>query len=230
MFLVRYFFTFFLTESKMKSFHAVSKKALVAALFATAAGVPLLANAESQFQTGAGALTATARLDFQVTIPRVLFLQVGTGTAFANNTTVDLVTFTPTAAQVSSAATNVAAATNGTVAARLVGNGGTISLTATTAGALTTGVAGETISWAQIAPTSSLAGFPHPALVNGPAAGAASTYGSATAKVTNLSANWTFALNLPAVPPAAGVYGGAGAASPGAGVNNGRVVYTATMP
>jgi hypothetical protein len=203
-----------------------AKRLLVAAIV----GLPLVASAESQFSSGAGTLTNTARLDFQITIPRVLFLQVGTGTAFANNTAIDLVTFTPTAAQVSSAATNVAAATNGTVAARLFGNGGTINLTATTAGALTTGVAGETISWAQIAPTSSLPGFQHPALVDGPAAGAASSYGSATAKVTNLTANWTFALNLPATPPAAGVYGGAGAASPGAGLNNGRVVYTATMP
>jgi hypothetical protein len=214
----------------MKSINAMSKKALVVALFAATAGVPMLASAESQFQTGAGALTATARLDFQITIPRVLFLQVGTGTAFANNTTIDLVTFTPTAAQIAAGTANIAAATNGTVAARLVGNGGAISLTATTAGALNTGVAGETISWSQIAATSSLAGFPHPALVDGPAAGAASTYGSAAAKVTNLTANWTFAFNAPAVAPAAGVYGGAGAASPGAGVRNGRVVYTATMP
>jgi hypothetical protein len=214
----------------MKSINATSKKALVVALFAATAFVPMLARAESQFQQGAGALTATARLDFQITIPRVLFLQVGTGTAFANNTTIDLVTFTPTAAQVAAGTANIAAATNGTVAARLVGNGGAISLTATTAGALNTGVAGETISWSQIAATSSLAGFPHPALVDGPAAGAASTYGSAAAKVTNLTANWTFAFNAPAVAPAAGVYGGAGAASPGAGVRNGRVVYTATMP
>jgi hypothetical protein len=214
----------------MKSINAMSKKALVVALFAATSGVPMLAGAESQFQQGAGALTATARLDFQITIPRVLFLQVGTGTANANNTTIDLVTFTPTAAQVAAGTANIAAATNGTVAARLVGNGGAISLTATTAGALNTGVAGETISWSQIAATSSLAGFPHPALVDGPAAGAASTYGSAAAKVTNLTANWTFAFNAPAVAPAAGVYGGAGAASPGAGVRNGRVVYTATMP
>jgi hypothetical protein len=214
----------------MKPINAMSKKALAAAMFAATAGVPMLASAESQFQTGAGALSATARLDFQITIPRVLFLQVGTGTANANNTTIDLVTFTPTAAQVAAGTANIAAATNGTVAARLVGNAGAISLTATTAGALNTGVAGETISWSQIAATTSLAGFPHPALVDGPAAGAASNYGSAAAKVTNLSANWTFAFNAPAVAPAAGVYGGAGAASPGAGVRNGRVVYTATMP
>jgi hypothetical protein len=214
----------------MKSLNVLSKKTIIAALVAVSAGIPMLANAESQFQQGAGALTATARLDFQITIPRVLFLQVGTGTALGTNPAIDLVTFTPTAAQVAAGTANIAAATNGTVAARLLGNGGAISLTATTAGALTTGVAGETISWSQIAATSSLAGFPHPSLVDGPAAGAASTYGSATAKVTNLSANWTFAFNAPAVAPAAGVYGGAGAASPGAGVRNGRVVYTATMP
>ncbi len=206
----------------------VLKASLAMAVF----GVPMIASAESQFATGAGALTATARLDFQITIPRILFLQVGTGNALgaANNTTIDLVTFTPTAAQIAVPATAVAAATNGTVAARLVGNGGAISLTATTAGALNTGVVGETISWSQIAAATSLAGFPHPALVDGPAAGAASNYGSAAAKVTNLTANWTFTFNTPAVVPAAGVYGGAGAASPGAGVRNGRVVYTATMP
>ncbi len=218
---------------KLKSLNVLNvslKKTVIAVLAVATVGAPLVATAESQFQSGAGALTATARLDFQITIPRVLFLQVGTGTANANNTTIDLVTFTPTAAQVAAGTANIAAATNGTVAARLIGNGGAISLTATTAGALNTGVAGETISWSQIAATSSLAGFPHPALVDGPAAGAASNYGSATAKVTNLSANWTFAFNAPAVAPAAGVYGGAGAASPGAGVRNGRVVYTATMP
>jgi hypothetical protein len=206
-----------------------TKRLLVIAL----AGIPMLpmvASAESNFQTGAASLTSTARVDFQITIPRLLFLQVGTGTAFGNNLAVDLVTFTPTAAQLTVPATSVAAATNGTLAARLVGNGGPISLTATTAGALTTGTAGETISWSQIAATTSAPGFPHPALVDGPAAGAASSYGTAAAKVTNLTANWTFAFNTPAAIPAAGVYGGAGAASPGAGLNNGRVVYTATMP
>ena len=188
------------------------------------------ASAESNFLTGAGTLSATSRVDVQITVPRILYLQVGTGTYPTNVTTIDLVTFTPTGAQIANATANIAAASNGTLAARLVGNGGTINLTAQTAGALTTGVAGENISWSQIATSTSLAGFPHPALVDGPAAGATSAYGSAAAKVTNLSANWTYAFNAPAVPPAAGVYGGAGAASPGAGTNNGRILYTAAMP
>ena len=187
------------------------------------------AAAESNFVTGAGPSTATARLDFQITIPRILFLQIGTGNYPTNVTTVDLVTFTPTGAQIASGTAGIGAATNGTVVARIVGNGGTINLTATTAGALNTGIAGETISWSQIATSTSLPAFPHPALVDG-AAGAATAYGSAAAKVTNLTANWTYAFNAPAVPPAAGVYGGAGAASPGAGTRNGRIVYTAAMP
>ena len=208
-----------------------SKKALVAAVAAFAAGVPLLASAESNFIGPAPAnAAATARLDVQITVPRILFLQVGTGSVSANNTTIDLVTFTPTSAQIAAGTAGIAAATNGLRAAQLIGNGGTINLTATTTGALTTGVAGETISWAQIATATSVVGFPHPALVDGPAAGAASVYGSAAAKVTNLSANWTFTFNAPATPPAAGTYGGAGAASPGAGLNGGRIVYTATMP
>ena len=208
-----------------------SKKALVAAVAAFAAGVPLMASAESNFIGPAPAnAAATARLDVQITVPRILFLQVGTGTASANNTTIDLVTFTPTSAQIAAGTAGIAAATNGVRAAQLIGNGGTINLTATTTGPLNTGVVGENISWSQIAAATSLPGFPHPALVDGPAAGAASAYGSAAAKVTNLSANWTFTFNAPATPPAAGTYGGAGAASPGAGLNGGRIVYTATMP
>ena len=206
-----------------------SNKTLIAVAMAVAASMPILASAESNFLTGAGALSATARVDVQITVPRVLYLQVGTGTYPTNVLTVDLVTFTPTAAQIANSTAGIAAATNGTLAARLVGNGGAINLTATTTGALTTGTAGETISWSQIATSTNLPAFPHPALVDG-AAGAASVYGSAAAKVTNLIANWTYAFNAPAVPPAAGVYGGAGAASPGAGLNNGRVLYTAAMP
>ena len=212
------------------NFTPFATRACVAAAVALAAVISMPASAESNFLTGAGALSAAARVDVQITVPRILYLQVGTGTYPTNVLTVDLVTFTPTGAQIASGTAGIAAATNGSVAARLVGNGGTINLSATTVGALTTGTAGETISWSQIATSTSLPGFPHPALVDGPAAGTATAYGSAAAKVTNLTANWTYAFNAPAVPPAAGVYGGAGAASPGAGLNNGRIVYTAAMP
>jgi hypothetical protein len=46
-------------------------------LAAAVAAAPFAANAESQFVNGTG--TASAKLDFRVTIPRVLFLRVGAG-------------------------------------------------------------------------------------------------------------------------------------------------------
>ena len=46
-------------------------------LAAAAVAVPLLCSAESNYQTGAGTLTATAHVDFQITIPQFLFLRVG---------------------------------------------------------------------------------------------------------------------------------------------------------
>ena len=62
---------------------------------ALALAAPMLANAESQFTTGAGSpITATAHLDFQITIPKVLFLQVGTGTAMGTNAAVNQIAFT----------------------------------------------------------------------------------------------------------------------------------------
>src|SRR5262249_23310603 len=88
---------------------------------------PFLAHAESTF-TSAGSNT-TAHLDFQITIPRILFLQVGTGTALANNTGINLITFTVPAANVGDGTVINASATsgdigNGTVTARVIGNNG----------------------------------------------------------------------------------------------------------
>ena len=54
--------------------------------------LPYIAGAESQLTVGAG--TASARLNFQVIVPRVLFLAVGTGNgSLANNSTIDTVVF-----------------------------------------------------------------------------------------------------------------------------------------
>ena len=47
---------------------------------AVALASPFAANAESNFTTGGGAnITATARVNFSVDIPKFVFLQVGTG-------------------------------------------------------------------------------------------------------------------------------------------------------
>ena len=131
----------------------LSTKSLLAA--AVLAAIPMLANAESEFTTGNGAISADAQLDFRVTIPKILFLQVGTGTNVANNATVDLIDFVVPAADVGNGVAVAATAGsgdlgNGAVTAKVLGNNGDITFTSTTAGALGNG-AGDTISYGQIA-------------------------------------------------------------------------------
>jgi len=79
-------------------------------LAAAAAAVPLLGHAESNVQTGASTAApgATAHVDFQITIPKILYLRVGTGSSYTTGVlpsvgTVDLISFAPTAAQVGNA-------------------------------------------------------------------------------------------------------------------------------
>ena len=202
-----------------------TKTALVLAIAAT----PLIANAESAFTTGAGTpITASARLDFQITIPKVLFLQVGTGTANAANATINQIAFTVPAANVGDASViNATLASgdlgNGVVTAKVVGNNGNITFTSTTLGALGNG-SGDTISYAQIgtavALNTSAVALAHPALAD--AATTSVTLTPAAGKVISRDAKWTFKyLNNNVVAP--GTYGGVNA-------NNSRVTYTASMP
>ena len=193
----------------------------------TAAAMPMLANAESNVQTGAGALTATGHLDFRVTVPKTLFLQVGTGTNLANNATINLIDFVVPAANVGDGSVIAATAAsgdlgNGTVTAKVVGNNGNGTLTSTTVGALGNG-AGDTVSFGQIATASavltSATALAAPALAD---AATTSTTVPAVGKIVNRDAKWTFSyLNAAIVPP--GTYGGVNA-------NNSRVTYTASMP
>lgn len=202
-----------------------TKSLLAAAVLATA---PMLANAESEFTTGNGAISADAQLDFQVTIPKILFLQVGTGTDVANNANVDLIDFVVPAADVGNNIAVVATPGsgdlgNGAVTAKVLGNNGDITFTSTTAGALGNG-AGDTISYGQIAAAVtnlvSVVPLPHPALADG--ATTSVTLSPTSGKVVNRDARWTFSyLNNNTV--AAGTYGGVN-------TNNGRVTYTASMP
>lgn len=190
--------------------------------------LPLASYAESNVQTGTGSpLTATARLDFQITIPKVLFLQVGTGAAYTTNATINQIAFSVPAANVGDGSTIAATAGsgdlgNGTVTAKVIGNNGNITLTSTTGGALGDG-SGDTISYGQIATTvatlTSATALPHPTLVDG----ATSTLTlTAVNKVVNQDAKWTYSYrNQSIVAP--GTYGGTNA-------NNSRVTYTASMP
>lgn len=193
-----------------------------------AIATPAAAIAESNFQTGAGALTATAKIDFQITIPKILFLQVGTGALYANNTTANLIDFTVPAASVGNTTPIAATAAsgdlgNGAVTAIVRGNNGTVTLNATATGALGNG-AGDTINYSEIVTTpatlTTATVLAAPTLANG--ASGNITINPAPAKVVNRDARWTYTYaNSAIVPP--GTYGGVN-------VNNGRVTYTAAMP
>lgn len=204
-------------------------KTLLASALAFAVAFPMLANAESQFTTGTGTpITASAKLDFQVTVPKVLFLRVGTGADYTTNPAVNLISFTVPAANVgdgSVIAASVASGDvgNGTVTAKVLGNNGTITFTSTTLGALGNG-SGDTISYSQIAASvatlTSTPALAAPALVDG--ATSTVTLTPASGKVMNRDARWTFTyLNANVVAP--GTYGGVN-------TQNGRVTYTASMP
>ena len=206
-------------------------KSLLALSVLAALSAPMLAHAESSTQTGAGALSATSRLDFVITIPKVLFLRVGTGGLFgaANVATIDTITFTVPVANVGDGTSIPGTAAsgdlgNGAVTALLRSNAGVVTLTANTLGALTNATA-DTIPWSEISITNSnlvapafANTFPHLAAL--PATGASANFAPApVAKVTNVGSTWTFGYkNTNTVP--FGTYG------PTA---NGRVTYTATV-
>jgi len=208
---------------------------LVAAL---AALLPLAAQAESNFVTGSGSLTANAKLDFIITIPKVLFLQVGTGTSYVNNGTVDNITFAVPAGNVGNG-TAVAGTggdlTGGAVTVRVLGNSGNVTLGNSVTGPLSTGVAGNpTVPWSDITVAtgtlaSTTSGFTNAAIAHPPFNTAAA--GGASATPTTLTASgglvrregsWTFAYANTATLPA-GTYGSTAG-------NNGIVTYTATVP
>jgi hypothetical protein len=195
--------------------------------------LPLAAFAESNVQSGAATASpgATAHADFQITIPKILYLRVGTGSTYSTgnlsaNGTIDLITFAPTAAQVGSG-TAIAGTggdlTGGVETAAIVSNSGNVTLNATTSGALSDG-AGDSIPWTQITTASSTllstTALPAPVLVNGTSTNVVLT--APASKIINQDAKWTFAYANASLVPA-GTYGGVN-------VNNGRVTYTATMP
>src|SRR5450755_1448241 len=124
--------------------------ALVAATVVATAGT---ARAESFFVTGAGALSAPTHLDFQIVVPKILYLRVGTGSTLATNATIDQLTFTVPAANVGNG--TAVASTGGdllagaAVTAKVIANSGTVTVTTTTPNMLKD-VAGDTISYGQI--------------------------------------------------------------------------------
>src|SRR5450755_1129973 len=185
------------------------------------------ARAESNLQTGplVGALTATTHLDFQIVVPKMIYLRVGTGVDRTTVATVDLINFSVGAANVGGS--SVIAGTGGDlgagqVTARVISNLGTVTLSTITPNGIKD-VAGDTISYGQIAlavaiNTSGTALTP-PAMTDNSTT--TSTI-APVASVVNRDAKWTFTyLNTNVVP--AGTYGGIN-------TNQSRVTYTAAIP
>jgi hypothetical protein len=194
----------------------VSKKLVLKSLAALLLATPLLACAESQLTVGTG--SAAAKLNFQIVIPRVLFLGVGTGSAtpLATNTTVDTVTFdyttNPLAVGTGAAAATV---TGAAVPVRVFGNNGVVQIGVTNPANLSNGATPtpDTIAFTAITVTSSDA-----TNLNAPAMGGAAVNAvvSSGTKVTARNATWTYAY--------------ANTAQAAAGTYTGQVTYTATMP
>ena len=196
-----------------------------AALVVSAAAFSSSAFADSATGAGGAPNTAQARLDFQITIPKVLQFRVGTAAAG----TIDLITFAPTAAQVGNSVAVAGAGgdlTGGAVTAKVTANSGLVTISATTTGALT-GTGTNVIPWSEISTTSTVltsaaAILAAPTI---PATGLGATVNApapTAAGITVADARWTFAY-LNTTVPAAGVYGGTVA-------KNGRVTYTASAP
>jgi hypothetical protein len=189
----------------------LSKIALAVAL-----AVPALAAAESNFVSGGTPLSAQARLNIQVTIPRILFLSVGTGAYPNNNGTIDTVSINVPAANVGD---GVAVNAGAAVAVRVRGNGGNINLKSTTPGPLLND-SGDQLAFTTISASTSNASLGHPAFVaSGDSADVVLT---ATNRVFDQTANWTFSYANASVI-AEGTYGGTVA-------KQGQVIYTATLP
>ena len=195
--------------------------------------LPLMTFAESNVQTGAATASpgATAHVDFTIVIPKVLYLRVGAGSAYLTGAltsvnTIDLITFSPAPGTVGNG-TAVAGTggdlTGGVETAAIVSNSGTVTLNATAGGALSDGN-GDTIPFTEIttAATTLTSGtaLPAPVLTNGTSSNVVLT--APATKLIVQDAKWTYKFANSANVPA-GTYGGVN-------VNNGRVVYTATMP
>ncbi len=173
---------------------------------ALALAAPMLASAESQLVVGSGA--ATAKLNFSVVIPRVLFLAVGTGnTTLATDGTVDVLSF-----DYSSNATDVGSGTDSAaqgVNVRVLGNNGQVTLAAAGSGTgLSNGT--DTIAWSEVLPSSTDA-----TNLNVPAVGGTAAPLLNSTRVTNRTATWNYRYsNTNVVAP---------------GTYSGTITYTASM-
>ncbi|HEV8017203.1 MAG TPA: hypothetical protein VGP32_01435 [Steroidobacteraceae bacterium] len=202
---------------------------IIKTLLAATAVAPLLCQAESTVNTGgASPLTATAHLDFAITIPKFIYVRINSGTGngsggWATGGTIDEIVWTLTPASVGTGALAPTAGgdiATGVSTAAVVGNNGNITFGTTTAGTLND-TTGDSISFATISATaahlSTGTTLPFPGLADG---ATTNTTLTAVGKVVQQDAKWTWSYSNATVPPQ-GNYGGIN-------TNNSRVTFTAS--
>lgn len=168
--------------------------------------------ADSEFDVGNGALSASADLDFEIVIPRFLYLQVGSAGTTVDQVSFDLSGVASIADVDANIGTGTAVAGDSTVGVRLVSNAGDVDLEAVGSG---TGLSNGTdiIPWSQITGTAATGGATG---LDVPVVGAAAITIPASGGVVNRTDTWSFEYandNLVA-----------------GGTYTGTVTYTATAP
>jgi hypothetical protein len=190
----------------------IKKQLLVGGLLVVLGFSPMAVMAESDSVTGGANLTAVARLNLRVTIPRFLSFRVGSVGG------IDQIVFAPTEAEVGNnspiaGSGGDAGAGDATVAVR--SNSGQITITATNdggSGGLGTG-AGN-ISLSEISVNSSNGALSTPILTDIGNTTSTPTLNGGSSSVTNQTALWTYEYN--------------NTTTPDAGDYDAQITYTAT--
>jgi hypothetical protein len=194
-------------------------KAVLAVAVGSAFAMSGAAMAETGQTVGAGNISAAARQDFRVIIPRFITFTVGVAGAGFSLVECDLSAVAP--ALIGAGADQACTGGNvggGVSDVTVRSNAGPINIVASTTGDLSNGT--DTMPFSEILTSSSDgANFPAPVLTSPGSSPAVNVAVTSGANVTNRTAQWTYTFNNSALY-ASGTYGGVN-------TNNGRVTYTA---
>ena len=197
-------------------FNSLASTATIALAVAGLAGFSGAAQAESNL----GSSSASASLNFQVVIPGLVFLQVGTGTFQQDDGTVDEIVFDVQPAQLL-AGTSVAATAvsgnegNGRVDVRVWGNIGSLQLSSSALTKLTD-AAGNEIPWSEITVATAGGNAPQHGLFDADGNMSVTLTAPGQSKVVNRLGTWTYSY--------------ANMTQPSQGTYSGTVTYTVANP
>jgi membrane-associated PAP2 superfamily phosphatase len=173
-------------------FNSLASTAAIALAVAGLAGLSGVAQAESNL----GSASASASLDFQVVIPGLVFLQVGTGAFQEDDTNVDEIVFDVQPAQLVSGGSVAATAEsgnlgNGRVDVRVWGNIGSLQLSSSALTKLTD-AAGNEIPWSEITVATFGGNAPEHGLFDADGNMSVTLTAPGQSKVVNRVGTWTY--------------------------------------